>query len=109
MLMVLLEIIVSQSMSLLIGCVVDASERLVESKLLEGLRFGAASWCDGKAELLLECDSLDCGMFMEDGRGFGLEGWGGAGLGSGVEEARRAPPADFPYRVRSSLTRRVAR
>jgi hypothetical protein len=44
MLMVLLGIMVSQSMSLLIGDVADADERLVESKLLEWLRSGAASW-----------------------------------------------------------------
>jgi hypothetical protein len=42
MLMVLLGIMVFQSMSLLAGCVADAGERLVESKLLEGLHFGSA-------------------------------------------------------------------
>jgi hypothetical protein len=71
MLMVLLGIMVSQSISLLAGCVADAGERLVESKLSVGLRFGAASWRGGKDGLLLECDGLDCGMFVEDGGGFG--------------------------------------
>jgi hypothetical protein len=44
--------------------------RLVEFKLLEGLRFGAASWRGGKDGLLLECNGLDRGMFVEDGGGF---------------------------------------
>jgi hypothetical protein len=60
MLMVLLVIMVSQSMSLLIVGVVDADERLVESKLLEWLRSGAASWCGGRGRLLLECGDIYC-------------------------------------------------
>jgi hypothetical protein len=42
MLMMLLEIMVSQSIPLLVGGDVDAGERLVESKLLEWLRSGTA-------------------------------------------------------------------
>jgi hypothetical protein len=36
------------------------------------------------------------------------KGRGGAGPGSGVEEAQRAPRANVPYRARSSLTGLVA-
>jgi hypothetical protein len=48
MLIVFLGIMVSQFMSLLIGGVVDAAERLVESKLLERLRSGIVSRHCGK-------------------------------------------------------------
>jgi hypothetical protein len=37
--MVLLGIMISQSMSMLVGRVADIGERLIESKLLECLRF----------------------------------------------------------------------
>jgi hypothetical protein len=48
-------------MSLLIGGVVDASKRLMESKLLEWLRFAnVLSWRGGREGLLLECGGLDC-------------------------------------------------
>jgi hypothetical protein len=67
MLMVFLGIMVSQSMPLLAGGVADTGERLVESKLLEWLRSGAASWCGGRDGLLLECSVLDCCVFAEDG------------------------------------------
>jgi hypothetical protein len=72
MLMVFLEIMVSQSMPLLVGGVADANERLVESKLLEWLRSGAVSWRGGRDGLLLECCDLDCYVFVEDGGGSGL-------------------------------------
>jgi hypothetical protein len=55
-----------QSRSLLIGGVADADERLVESKLLEWLRSGAASWCGGRGGLLLKCGDIDCCVFVED-------------------------------------------
>jgi hypothetical protein len=48
MLMVFLGIMVCQFMSLLVGGVVDAADRLVESKLLEWLRSGAVSRHCGK-------------------------------------------------------------
>jgi hypothetical protein len=67
MLMVVFRIMVSQSMSLVNRRVVDADERLVESKLLEWLRFGVASWRGGKDWPLLECGGLNCGMFVEHG------------------------------------------
>jgi hypothetical protein len=51
--------------------VADAGEGLVDSKLLEWLRFGAASWRGGRDGLLLECGDLDCCVFMEDGGGSG--------------------------------------
>jgi hypothetical protein len=71
MLIVLLGIMVSQSMSLLVGGFANADERLVESKLLEWLQSGAASWHAGRDGLLLECGDLGCCMFAEDGGGFG--------------------------------------
>jgi hypothetical protein len=71
MLLVFLGIMVSQSMSLLVGGVADASERLVESKLLEWLQSGVVSWRGGRDGLLLECGDLDCYVFMEDGGGSG--------------------------------------
>jgi hypothetical protein len=58
-------------MPLLVGGVVDARERLVESKLLEWLQSGAMSWRDGRDGLLLECGDLDCCVFVEDGGGSG--------------------------------------
>jgi hypothetical protein len=48
-------------MSLLVGGAVDASKRLIESKLLEWLRFAnVLSWRGSGEGLLLECDGLDC-------------------------------------------------
>jgi hypothetical protein len=67
MLMVLLGIMVSQSMSLLVGGVADADERLVESKLLEWFRSGAVPWCSDRDRLLLVCGGFDCCVFAEDG------------------------------------------
>jgi hypothetical protein len=58
--------------------------------------------------LLLECGDLDCYVFVEEGGGFGRLNGSGAGPGSSVEEAPRAPSLDVPYRARSSLTRMVA-
>jgi hypothetical protein len=69
--MVLLEIMVFQSMPLLVGGVADAGERLVESKLLEWLRSSVASWCGDRDGLLLECGGLGCYVFAEDGGGSG--------------------------------------
>jgi hypothetical protein len=69
MLRVLLGIMVSQSMPLLVGGVADPGQRLVESKLLEWLRSGAASWCAGRDGVLLECGDLDCCVFAEYGGG----------------------------------------
>jgi hypothetical protein len=71
MLIVLLGIMVSQSMSLLVGGVANAGERLVESKLLEWLQSDAVSWHADRDELLLECRDLGCCMFVEDGGGSG--------------------------------------
>jgi hypothetical protein len=71
MLMVLLGIIVSQSMYLLVGGVVDTGERLVESKLLKWLRSGVASWRGNRDGLLLEGGGLGYCMFAEDGGGSG--------------------------------------
>jgi hypothetical protein len=45
---------------------------------------------------------------VEEGGGFGRLNGSGAGPGSNVEEAPRAPSPDVPYRARSSLTRMVA-
>jgi hypothetical protein len=59
LLMVLLAIMVSQSMSLLDGRVVDDDERLVNSKLLEWLQFCAGSWDGGRDGLLLKFGGLD--------------------------------------------------
>ena len=60
--MVLVGIMVSQPMLLLVGGIASASERLVESKLLERLCFPVASWRGGEARLLLECGGVDyCG------------------------------------------------
>jgi hypothetical protein len=70
MLMVLLGIMVSQSILLLVGGVADTGERLVESKLLEWLRSGAASWVGDRDMLLLECGGLHYCLFAEDGGGF---------------------------------------
>jgi hypothetical protein len=56
---------------LLTGGVADAGERLVESKMLEWLRSGAASWCGVRDGLLLECGDLDYCVFAEDGGGSG--------------------------------------
>jgi hypothetical protein len=61
----------------------------------------------GRDELLLECDRLYCYVFVKDGGGYS-EGRVGAGPRSGVEEFWRAPPADVPYRARSSFTGPVA-
>jgi hypothetical protein len=58
MLMVDFGIMVSQSMFLLAERVADANERIVDSKLIEWLRFGTASWRGAKVGLLLECNSL---------------------------------------------------
>ena len=69
MLMVLVGIMVGQPMLLLVGGVAGASERLVESKLLERLGSDVASWRDGGDELLLECICVDCAdlqMAVED-------------------------------------------
>jgi hypothetical protein len=66
MLMVFLGIMVSHFMPLLVGGVADASERLVDSKLLEWLRSGAVSRHGGRFGLLLECGDLDCYVFVED-------------------------------------------
>jgi hypothetical protein len=89
MLMVLLGIMVSQSMSLLIGGVADADERLVESKLLEWLQSGAASWCDSRGGLLLECGDIDCCVFAEDGGGSGrLKGGVAMAPGSTLKSLR---------------------
>jgi hypothetical protein len=71
MLMVFLEIMVFQSMSMFVGGVADANERLVESKLLEWLQFGVVSWHGGRDGLLLERDDLDSYMFVKDGGGSG--------------------------------------
>jgi hypothetical protein len=71
MLMVFLGIMVSQSMPLLVGGVADASEGLVEFKLLEWLRSDVMPWHGGKDGLLLECGDLDCYVFVEDGGGSG--------------------------------------
>jgi hypothetical protein len=46
-------------------------ERLVESKLLEWLQSGAASWHTSRDGLLLECSDLGCCMFAEHGGGSG--------------------------------------
>jgi hypothetical protein len=54
-------------MHLLAGGVADASERLMESKLLEWLWFGAASWRGVRDGLFLKCGDLDCYVFAEDG------------------------------------------
>jgi hypothetical protein len=62
---------VSQSMSLLAGGVADTGERLVESKQLEWLRSGVASWCGARDELLLERGDFDYCMVVEDGGGSG--------------------------------------
>jgi hypothetical protein len=70
----------------------------VESKLLEWLRSGAASWCGGRDGLLLECGDLDCCVFAEDGGGSDrIKGRCGAGPGFSVEEVHRAPPDDVPF------------
>ena len=53
MLMVLVGIMVSQPMLLLVRGVADANEKLVESKLLEQLRSGAASWLGSGDEFAL--------------------------------------------------------
>jgi hypothetical protein len=71
MLMVFLGIMVSQSMSLLVGGVADASERLVESKLLEWLRSDDVSSRGGRDGLLLEYGDLDSYVFVQDGGGSG--------------------------------------
>jgi hypothetical protein len=67
----LLGIMVSHSMSLLVGGVANTSERLVEAKLLEWFQFGAVSCCNDKDRLLLVCDSFDCCLFVKDGGGSG--------------------------------------
>jgi hypothetical protein len=71
MLMVLLGIMVSQSMLLLVGGVADVGERLVESKKLEWLRSGAASWRGARDGLLLERGGFDYCVVVEDGGGSG--------------------------------------
>jgi hypothetical protein len=71
MLMMFLGIMVSQSMPLLVGGVVNAEKTLVESKLLEWLQSGAASRRGNMDRLLLECSGLDCCLFVEDGGGSG--------------------------------------
>jgi hypothetical protein len=72
MLMVLIEIMVSQPMPLLVRGDAGVDERFVEPNLLEWLRSGAASWRYGRAGRLLECGRLDCCMFVEDGGGSDL-------------------------------------
>jgi hypothetical protein len=71
MLMVFLRIIVSQSMPLLVGDVVNAEKTLMKSKLLEWLQSSAASRRGNMDRLLLECGGLDCCLFVEDGGGSG--------------------------------------
>jgi hypothetical protein len=71
MLMVFLRIMVSQSIPLLVGGVADTGERLVESKLLEWLRFDAVSWHGDIYEFFLEGDDLDCCVIAEDDGGSG--------------------------------------
>jgi hypothetical protein len=58
MLIVLLGIMVSQSMTLLAGGVADAGKRVVESKLLEWLQFGAPAWRGGRDWLLSDWAAL---------------------------------------------------
>jgi hypothetical protein len=79
MLMVFLEIMVFQSMPLLVGGVTDASERLVESKLLEWLRYDDVSLRGDRDGLLLEYVDLDCYVLVEDCGGSGCLN-GGVGL-----------------------------
>jgi hypothetical protein len=69
-------------MPLLVEGVADTGERLVESKLLEWLQSGAASWCGNRNGLLLECGGLDCCVFVEDGGGSGSL-YGGVALALG--------------------------
>jgi hypothetical protein len=66
MLMVLLEILVSRSMSLLGGGVADDGGSLVESKQLEWFRSATPSWCGGRDGLLLEHGGFECCVFAED-------------------------------------------
>jgi hypothetical protein len=88
MLMVLLELMVSQSMPLLLKGVADASERLVESKM-EWLQSGAASWRVDIDVLLLECGGLDCCVFVENGGGSGrLYGMAALALGPALKRLR---------------------
>jgi hypothetical protein len=71
MLMVLIEIMVSQPMLLFVGGDADAGERFMEPKLLEWLRSGFAPWRDNGNRLFLECAGLNCYVFAEDGGGSG--------------------------------------
>jgi hypothetical protein len=63
----------SRALSLTGGVVIvhayiaDADERLVKPKILEWLRYDAASWHGGKNGLLLKCDGLDFFVFEKVG------------------------------------------
>jgi hypothetical protein len=109
MLMVLLGIMVSQSMSLLVGGVADAGERLVESKLLEWFQSGVVPWCSDRDRLLLVCSGFDCCVFAEDGGRSGcLKGRIAMALDPVLKRLGGLLRPIFLYWARSSLTELVA-